>query len=87
MKDVKNVRFPRRGQQESSRTYALGSAIALITGMAVIIFGFTVLPKMSKHFHGMPSAQTLVQNEIGRVNNACAKGHQKECAYLDATRQ
>lgn len=85
MKDVKHRRWA--GHQPSVPTSeVIGSSVALLAGLAFIIFAFTVLPRMkiNMSLSSMPSAKTLIQNEMGRVNNACAKGHQKECGYLQA---
>lgn len=88
MKDVKHRRWA--GHQPSVTVgEVIGSSFALMAGLISIIFIFAVLPWMHVQISltSMPSAKALVQNEMGRVNNACANGHQKECAYLDAVRQ
>lgn len=88
MKDVKHRHWA--GHQPSvPASEVIGPLLSLVVGLAFIIFAFTVLPRMNINMSlsSIPSAKALVQNEIGRVNNACAKGHQKECAYFDAVRQ
>ncbi len=86
MKDVKHRGWA--GHQPSITVgEVIGSFLALVAGLVSIIFIFAVLPRIhvQMSLSSMPSAKALVQNEIARVNNACAKGHQKECAYLQAT--